>query len=79
MTKTPYILSILLDVYSGRPIRENKTSPIYQETIEHLLADMWIQVPEISNGAEYMPTMKLRAFMKHVMNLPDPVQSWTMP
>lgn len=74
---SPYELSILLDIYIGRPIRENNNAPIYPETIATLQKQNWIV-----GGIERQPlcpSAKLVFFMEHILTLPQPVSEWRMP
>ncbi|SDC66332.1 hypothetical protein SAMN05428966_10266 [Massilia sp. PDC64] len=77
---TPYELSILLDVYSGRPIQASPDAPIYAETMQRLSEREFIR--SYGNDIrpmhlEWAPTEKLRVFVDHILALPEPV--WGMP
>lgn len=75
---SPYELSILLDIYIGRPIRENQNAPIYPETISALLKQGWVNFVG-GPMTEMQPSKKLQVFVEHILALPEPIQEWTMP
>ena len=72
---TPYELNILLDVYVGQPIQADAGAQIFDETLAGLCERGWI-VPG-GRHVTHLPTEKLQCFMKHVLELPEPV--WRMP
>lgn len=77
---TPYELSILLDVYCGRPVQADPGAPIYAETMERLSEREFIRSygnDVHPRGLEWAPTEKLRVFIGHILTLPEPV--WGMP
>jgi hypothetical protein len=73
---TPYELSILLDLYSGKPIAADPEAPIFVPTMRAFMNEGWVTSTATS---AYSPTQKLDAFMGFVLNLPAPVQEWRMP
>jgi hypothetical protein len=75
---SPYQLEILLSVYCGSPVGADKQAPIFQETVNELQMAGWMIKRENAH-VEYAPTAKLRIFIEHVLDLPEPVQAWRMP
>ena len=77
---SPYELSILLDVFVGRRIREDGHAPIYAQTVSGLETEGWIApAPPNNNGLVYARTPKLMAFIAYIEALPAPVMKWEMP
>jgi hypothetical protein len=73
---TPYELSILLDIYVGKPMGVSTDTVLFVETMRAFM-DEGLVVSE--PGRAYASTAKLRSFMDFILHAPLPVQEWRMP
>lgn len=73
---SPYELTILLEVYAGKPISANPAAPLFAEIMSKFEKSGWtFRAPDAPD--EWVPTEKLNVFMYHILSLPEPV--WKMP